>query len=112
MTDQRYGEGGWEGGGEGNLICKAAAGRGGGLLLLLPALLPLHTRVQSVVRMLVSCGGAERIHIKQHGSDIYYYFSSAFANDANSDFKSGANNCIQLIFFLKYSKNLLARYFS
>ena len=59
------------GGRGGNLICIDAAGRDGGFLLLLHALLPLHTRVQSVVRMLVSCRGAERIHIKQHRSDIY-----------------------------------------
>ena len=69
MTDQRYGEGGGRGEG-GNLICIDAAGRDGGFLLLLPALLPLHTRVQSMVRMLVSCRGAERIHIKQLGSDF------------------------------------------
>ena len=67
-TNQRYGEGGWEERGGGNLICRAAAGRGGGGLLLPPAL--LLTRVQSVVRMLVSCRGAERMHIKQHGSDF------------------------------------------
>ena len=70
---------------------RAAAGRGGDLPLLLPALLLLLSRVQTVVRMLVSRGGAERIHIKQHRSDNYYCFSSAFANDTNSDFKLGVN---------------------
>ena len=70
QTNRRYDEGGGEREG-GNLICRAAAGRGGGLPLLLPALLLLHARVQTVVRMLVSRGGAERIHIIQHRSDIY-----------------------------------------
>ena len=52
----------------GNLICRAAAGRGGRDILLPPAL--LLTRDQSVVRMLVSCRGAERMHIIHHGSDF------------------------------------------
>ena len=52
----------------GNLICRAAAGRGGRGLLLPPAL--LRARDQSVVRMLVSCRGAERMHIKHHGSNF------------------------------------------
>ena len=60
--------GGVGGGRGGNL--RAAAGRGGGLPLLLPALLLLLSRVQTVVRMLVPRVGAERIHIKQHRRDI------------------------------------------
>ena len=56
------------GGGGGNL--RAAAGRSGGLPLLFPALLLLLPRIQTVVRVLVPRGGAERIHIKQHRRNI------------------------------------------
>ena len=64
QTNRRYGEGGGEREG-GNLICRAA-GRSSRGLLPPPAL--LRPGDQSVVGVLVSCRGAESMHIKHHGS--------------------------------------------
>ena len=52
----------------GNLVLRTAGGGGRNLLLPPPAL--LCSSNHSVVRMLVSCRGAENIHIKYHGSII------------------------------------------
>ena len=52
----------------GNLVLRAAGGGSRGLLLPPPGL--LRSGDHSVVRVLVSCRGAENIHIKHHGSII------------------------------------------
>ena len=65
QTNRRYGEGGGEREG-GNLVSRAA-GRSSRGLLLPPARL-LRPGDQSVVGVLVSCRGAESMHIKHHGS--------------------------------------------
>ena len=88
-------------GGGGGRNLRAAAGGSGSLFPPPPALLLLPARVQTVVRVLVPRGRAERIHIKYHRINICYYFSSAFENDTISDVKTGVNNIKSLSFFLK-----------
>ena len=90
---------GVRGGGGRNL--RAAAGGSCSLFPPLPALLLLPARVQTVVRVLVPRGRAERIHINLNKINICYYFSSAFVNDTISDVKTGVNNNSSFSFFLK-----------
>ena len=52
----------------GNLVLRAASGSSRGLLLPLPGF--TRSGDQFVVGVLVSCRGAENIHIKHHGSII------------------------------------------
>ena len=88
-------------GGGGGRNLRAAAGGSVSLSPPLPALLLLLARVQTVVRVLVPRGRAERIHINHNKINICYYFSSAFENDTISDVKTGVNNIKSLSFFLK-----------
>ena len=90
---------GVRGGGGRNL--RAAAGGSCSLFPPLPALLLLPARVQTVVRVLVPRGRAERIYINLNRITICCYFSSAFVNDTISDVKTGVNNIKSLSFFLK-----------
>ena len=90
---------GVRGGGGRNL--RAAAGGSCSLLPPLPALLLLPARVQTMVRVLVPRGRAERIYINLNRITICYYFSSAFVNDTISDVKTGVNNNSSFSFFLK-----------
>ena len=67
QTTRRY-DGGVGRERRGNLVSRAASSSSRGLLLPLARL--LCSGDQSVVGVLVSCRGAENIHIKHHGSII------------------------------------------
>ena len=68
QTTRRYDGGGGGRERRGNLVSRAASSSSRGLLLPLARL--LRSGDQSVVGVLVSCRGAENIHIKHHGSII------------------------------------------